>query len=123
MQFRTIKVLRHGTHYRIRHVLRWTTVTSRVSRVRIIRIRPDGTSKQVVVSQVAYAFAHLNPLSDGGVVFSDIPTVANLWQHRSRGLTVAQAAKYGPVIKIELAYAGEKPRVLVAHGRLPALQP
>jgi hypothetical protein len=53
---------------------------------------------------------------DNQVVFTAIPNCVELWRHRKSGLTLAAVAKYRCVRRIETAFTGHKPRVIIQTG-------
>jgi WD40-like Beta Propeller Repeat len=101
----------------------WQTVRSFLFHVSIRRSHPNGTHTQVVTSQTAYGFGHLNVLKDGSVIFTAVPSDLNLWRHSHGGVTPAILRRYGPKYRIEWASVGGQPHVLIQGAHLPAVQP
>ena len=102
----------------------WVGLKTAAYRVSVVRIRPNGTGRQVVTSQTGYDFAQLNVLpGDNRVVFDYIPSDYNLWKHRRDHLTLGLTRRYGPVPRIETAGIGSMPKTLVTGGHLATAQP
>lgn len=101
----------------------WETIRSSVYRCSVVRVHPDGASRQVVASQLGFGFADRNILADGSVVFSRVGDDLNLWRHRRLGLTMRRVTRYEPHIRIERAHLDHHVRILVRRGHSPVVQP
>lgn len=102
----------------------WEDILSAVYRLKIFRVRPDGSGKRLVETENGYDIQDLNVLADDRtVVYTLIPSDRSLWRHRHDELTAPRVALYTPKPSIEWATVGGSRHVLIADGHLAAVQP